>query len=76
MKSLTQKSARQFVGAGVRVVALALILVVFGSSAALAVTRAYVANNMGQSVSVIDTATNSLVTTIPLGVIVTPVGPP
>ncbi|HXQ69359.1 MAG TPA: beta-propeller fold lactonase family protein [Pyrinomonadaceae bacterium] len=67
MKSLTQKSAKQVVGAGVRVVTLALFLVVFGAGAALAQTRGYVANGIAQSVSVIDPATNTIVATITLG---------
>lgn len=57
MTSFTQKVSKLFFGAAIRVVTLALFLVVFGASAALAQTSAYVANSFGNSVSVIDTAT-------------------
>ena len=67
MKNLTQKSSKQFFRAGVRVVTLALFLVVFGASAALAQTRGYVTNGGDNTVSVIDTATNTVVATIPVG---------
>jgi YVTN family beta-propeller protein len=79
MTSLTQKFPKQFVGAGVRVVTLALFLVVFGASTALAQTRGYVTNAISSTVSVIDTATNTVVATVaggegPFGVAVTPNG--
>src|ERR1044072_2664410 len=67
MTNLTQKSSTQFFGGGVRVVTLALFLVVFGASAALAQTRGYVTNSGNNTVSVIDTATNTVVATIPVG---------
>ena len=67
MTNLTQKSSRLFVGAGVRVVTLALFLAVFGASAAPAQTRAYVTNNGDNTVSVIDTATNTVVATVAVG---------
>ena len=60
MNSLTQKSSKQFFGAAMRVVTLALFLVVFGASAALAQTRGYVANSFDTTVSVINTATNTV----------------
>jgi hypothetical protein len=60
MTSITQKCSKQFLGAAIRVVTLALFLVVFGASAALAQTRGYVANNFANSVSVINTATNAV----------------
>jgi YVTN family beta-propeller protein len=79
MKSLTQKLSKRFFGVGVRVVTLALFLVVFGASAALAQTRGYVTNINSNTVSVIDPATNTVVATIPagttpLGIAVTPNG--
>ena len=67
MTNLTQKSSKHFFGAAMRVVTLALSLIVFGTSAALAQTRAYVANASTSTVSVIDTATNTVVATIPVG---------
>jgi YVTN family beta-propeller protein len=54
-------------GAGVRVVTLALFLVVFGASTALAQTRGYVANFLANSVSVIDPAANTVIATVPVG---------
>ena len=57
MTNLTQKLSKRFFGASVRVVTLALFLVVFGASAALAQTRGYVANSNSNNVSVIDPAT-------------------
>jgi YVTN family beta-propeller protein len=68
MTNLTQKFSKQFVGAALRVVTLALFLVVFGASAALAQTRGYVTNTVDNTVSVIDTATNMVVATVPVGV--------
>ena len=67
MKNLTQKLSKRFFGVGVRVVTLALFLVVFGASAALAQTRGYVTNGGDNTVSVIDTATNTVVTNISVG---------
>ena len=60
MTNLTQKFSKLFVGAAIRVVTLALFLVVFGASAALAQTRAYVASTGSNTVSVINTATNTV----------------
>ena len=67
MTNLTQKSSRQFLGASVRVVTLALFLAVFGASAVLAQTRGYVTNLGSNDVSVIDTGTNTVVAAIPVG---------
>jgi YVTN family beta-propeller protein len=67
MTNLTQKTSKQFLGAAMRVVTLALFLVVFGASAALAQTRAYVTNTFDNTVSVIDPATDAVVATIPVG---------
>ena len=60
MTSFTQKCSKLFFGAAIRVVTLALFLVVFGASAALAQTRGYVANSFDTTVSVINTATNTV----------------
>jgi hypothetical protein len=59
MKNLTQKLSKQFFGAGVRVVTVALFLVVFGASAALG-SFAYVANAGENTISVANTATNTV----------------
>ena len=67
MTNLTQQLSKQFFGAAMRVVALALFLVVFGASAALAQTRGYVTNSDDDTVSVIDVATNTVVATVPVG---------
>jgi YVTN family beta-propeller protein len=80
MKNLTQKLSKHFLGVSVRVVTLALFLMVFGASAALAQTRGYVTNSIDNTVSVIDPATNTVVGTPisvgtgPRGVAVTPNG--
>ncbi len=79
MTNLTQKSSMQFFGAGVRLVTLALFLMVFTAGAALAQTRAYVSNTNDGFISVIDTATNNVVSNIPIagfpdGLAVTPDG--
>jgi hypothetical protein len=62
MKSLTQKTSKQFFGAAMRVVTLALFLVVFGASATLG-SFASVANSGSNTVSVINTATNTVTAT-------------
>ena len=67
MTNFTQKSSQQFFGAAMRVVTLTLFLAVFGASAVLAQTRAYVVNRNSDSVSVIDAATNTVVATVPVG---------
>ena len=60
MTSITQNFSKLFFGAAIRVLTLALFLVVFGASAALAQTRGYVANSFDTTVSVINTATNTV----------------
>jgi hypothetical protein len=60
MTNLTQRFAKQFVNAAIRVVTLTLLLVVFGAGAALAQTRGYVTNSFGPTVSVRNTATNTV----------------
>jgi YVTN family beta-propeller protein len=62
----------------IRLMTLSL-LVVFGASAALAQTKAYVTNEAEGTVSVINTATNTVIATVevgiaPLGIAVTPDG--
>lgn len=60
MTNLTQKSSHLVFGAGIRVVTLALFLIVFGASAALG-PFAYVANAGDNTVSVISTATSTII---------------
>jgi hypothetical protein len=60
MTSLTQKSSKQFLGAGVRVVTLALLLVVFGAGAALAQTRGQVVKSVDHTASVTNAATKTV----------------
>lgn len=67
MTNFAQMFSKPFFGAAVRVVTLALFLVLFGASTTLAQTRAYVTNQSSRSVSVIDTGTNTVVATIPVG---------
>src|SRR5262245_26774401 len=67
MTSFTQRFSKLFFGAAIRVVTLALFLVVFGASPAKAQVNAYVVNSSSASVSVVDTATNTVVATIPVG---------
>src|SRR3954453_3353756 len=50
-----------------RCILMLTLLVGFGASAALAPTRAYVTNDRDNTVSVIDTGTNSVVATVPVG---------
>ncbi len=67
MTSFTQKCSKLFLGAAIRVVMLALFLVVFGASAALAQNKVYVTNSNNNTVSVIDAATNTITATVPVG---------
>src|SRR5215211_5229812 len=46
---------------------IALVLVGFEASSTFAQTRAYVINTFGNTVSVIDVATNTVVATVPVG---------
>lgn len=62
MTSFTQKFSKLFIGAAIRVVTLALFLAVFGASAALAQTKAYVSNAGDNTVPVKNTATNTITT--------------
>src|ERR1041384_6733002 len=63
----------------IRFLTLALCLTLFGASAALAQTKAYVTNVNDGTVSVIDTKSNTVIATIPVspapaGIAVTPDG--
>jgi YVTN family beta-propeller protein len=67
MTKFAQKfSAQAFCAIG-RLLTLALFLMLFGASMALAQTRAYVANINDNTVSVIDSATNTVIATVPVG---------
>ena len=79
MTRLTQKLSSQSFCTIIRFVTLALLLTLFGVSAVLAQTKAYVTNADDFTVSVIDTTTNTIVATIPdgpapVGIAVTPNG--
>src|SRR5690349_11096108 len=65
-KKMTHKSSKQIFGATIQVI-LALVFVVFGAGAALAQTNAYVSNRGDNTVSVINTAANTVTATIPVG---------
>src|ERR1700749_3416058 len=67
MTKFPQKFAQRFLGAAIRVVTLALFLLVFTAGAALAQTKAYVSNANDSFISVVDTATNTVVSNIPMG---------
>jgi hypothetical protein len=60
MTNPTQKFAKQFPGAAVRVVTLALFLAVFGASAALAQTKGGVTKSRGNTVWARNAATNTV----------------
>ena len=51
----------------IRVVMFALLSACFGAGVTLAQTRGYVTNNQDNTVSIIDTASTSVVTTLPVG---------
>ncbi|HEU4508850.1 MAG TPA: beta-propeller fold lactonase family protein [Pyrinomonadaceae bacterium] len=67
MTKFTPTLSKQVLGSTLQVLLFALLLAGFGASAALAQTRAYVTNNNDDTVSVIDTATNSVIATVPVG---------
>ena len=67
MTNPTPTLSKHVLGPAIRVVMFALLLAGFGASAALAQTRGYVANNNDNTVSVIDTATHSVIATVPVG---------
>ena len=66
MTKSTHKLPKLLLRPVIKVVMFALLLC-FGSGAALAQTRAYVTNAQSNSVSVIDTATFSVIATVPVG---------
>ena len=59
MTNFTHKFSKLVLGA--------TFLVVFGVSAVFGQTRAYVTNALSNTVSVIDTATNTVIATVPVG---------
>ena len=61
------KSTHKLLKPAIRVIVFASLLAGFGAGTTLAQTRAYVTNTNGNTVSVIDTATNSVIATIPVG---------
>lgn len=67
MITSTRKFSKLITGGTVRAVAILLMFVGFGASATFAQTRAYVANDFDNTVSVIDIATNTVVATVPVG---------
>lgn len=66
MSKSTHKFPKLFLRSAIQVVMFGLLLC-FGADATLAQTRAYVTNGQDNSVSVIDTATFSVIATIPVG---------
>src|SRR5688572_6275626 len=79
MTRSTQKLSKLVLARVIRVVTLGVLLAGFGVGAALAQNRGYVTNFNGNSVSVIDTATHTVIATVtvglsPVGVAVTPNG--
>ena len=66
MTKFTPTLSKLILGPSIRVVMFALLLC-FGASATLAQTRAYVTNSQDNTVSVIDTATASVIATVPVG---------
>ena len=61
------KSTHELLKPAIRVIVLASLIACFGAGAALAQTRAYVTNLNDNTVSVIDTTTASVITTVPVG---------
>src|ERR1041384_3084830 len=60
-------STHKLIGATVQAVAILLVLVGFGANSTFAQPRGYVANRLDNTVSVIDTATNAVIATMPVG---------
>lgn len=67
MTNYPRKISTLSVGAAVRVATLVLLLAVCGAGAARAQTLAYVTSDYGSDVAVIDTTTNTVTATIPVG---------
>jgi YVTN family beta-propeller protein len=67
MTKFTPTLLKLIPGPAIRVVMFALLSACFGAGAALAQTRAYVTNNSDNTVSIIDTATHSVIATVPVG---------
>jgi len=66
MTKFTHKLSKQVLGPSIRILMLTL-LVGFAAGTALAQTRGYVTNALDNTVSVIDTATASVIATVPVG---------
>src|SRR4051812_12215777 len=66
MTKSTRNFSKLILGATVRVVAILLVLVGYATTATLAQPRAYVANFNDNTVSVIDSATNTVVAAVPV----------
>lgn len=66
MTRFTPKLSKLVLGQAIRILMLTLLLG-FGAGATLAQTRAYVTNSNDNTVSVIDTVTNSVIATVPVG---------
>ena len=67
MTKSTHKLPRLVLCPAVRVALFVLLCAGFGASAALAQTRAYVTDSLSDTVSVIDTASASVIATVPVG---------
>ena len=67
MTKFTPKLSNLVLSPAIRLVMLASLLACFGAGAALAQTRGYVTNSHDNTVSVIDTATTSVIATVPVG---------
>ena len=57
---MTNLTKKMFCGAVIRVATLALFLMTFGATIVFAQTKAYVTNSNDNTVSVIDTSTNTV----------------
>ena len=67
MTKYTPRLSKPILAQAARLVMFTLLFACFGAGAALAQTRAYVTNSHDNTVSVIDTATASVITTVPVG---------
>ena len=72
MTKFAQKFSARAYSAMSRLLTLALFLALFGASTVLAQTRAYVANINDNTVSVIDSSTNTVIATIPYRLVLVP----
>ena len=67
MTKPSRKFSKLVLGATIRILASASVFVAFAASSTFAQPRAYVANRNDDTVSVIDSATNTVVATVPVG---------